>query len=77
MDSLTTSEMRELCNGFATAVEFVAAHENVDKPKFCLLIFQDDGLGQYVSNCVREDVVKGVEEFLERFKNKEDMPRGS
>ncbi len=61
----------------ATAIEFVAAHEHVARPKFCLLLFQDDGLGQYVANCVREDVVKGVEEFLARFKDKEDMPRGN
>ena len=46
---------------------------------FFLTVFKfndSDGVGNYVSNCERKEMVKGIEEVLEILKNQEDINTG-
>lgn len=42
---------------------------------FCLLVFDDPGLAQYVSNCDRSTMVRALRECADRLESREDVPR--
>jgi hypothetical protein len=53
----------------------VAELYKVEKPQFCLLLFNDPKIAQYVCNCRREDVILAMRECAERLENKQDVTR--
>ncbi|MCK9597953.1 MAG: hypothetical protein M0R06_02860 [Sphaerochaeta sp.] len=42
---------------------------------FFLVVFDDQGVAQYISNAKREDCIKAMEETVVRFKNKDVVER--
>ncbi|MCE5184559.1 MAG: hypothetical protein LLF76_00340 [Planctomycetaceae bacterium] len=42
---------------------------------FMLVVFDDPGLAQYISNARREDCIKAMEETAMRFRNQEIVKR--
>jgi hypothetical protein len=42
---------------------------------FMLVVFDDPGVAQYISNAKREDCIKAMEETAQRFRNKETIER--
>ena len=46
-----------------------------DKALFVLVVFDDPGLAQYVSNAEREDVIKALREMADRLERRQDVPR--
>jgi hypothetical protein len=45
------------------------------KALFMLLVFDDPGMAQYVSNCDRATRVKALREAADRLEAREDIPR--
>lgn len=43
---------------------------------FALLVFEFNapGIGNYISNCNREDMIKSLEETAERLRGRQDIP---
>ena len=41
---------------------------------FVLLVFDDPGLAQYVSNGNRQDIIKAMKETADRLESGEDVP---
>lgn len=50
--------------------------EAIGKKGFCLILFDFNapGVGNYVSNANRQDMITVLEETVKRLKNKEDIP---
>lgn len=46
-----------------------------DKALFVLLVFDDPGVAQYVSNAERSDIIKALRETADRLEHREDIPR--
>jgi hypothetical protein len=65
-------EMRHYFNLVGRATESILPE---DARKFVLLVFDDPGLGQYVGNCERSDIIKALRETADRLEAKEDIPR--
>jgi len=42
---------------------------------FMLVVFDDPGVAQYISNAKREDCIKAMEETAERFRNQQTIER--
>ena len=66
---MTEPELKEMINDLARYI--------TDKTGalFMLVVFDDPGLSQYVSNTVRKDCIKAMEETIQRFKNNEIIER--
>lgn len=75
LQDMTESELGGLLDAMGVAILGVAAEMGVEKPLFALLLFNDPKLGQYVSNCRREDVILAFEEAAGRLRRREDVPR--
>lgn len=75
LEYMTEPELRTFMNGCATAIVGEALHQDVEKPQFVLLLFNDPKLGQYVSNCNRQDIIKALRETADRLERGEDVPR--
>ena len=75
LEDMTEKELRELMNALGTQIEAVAAVFKIEKPMFCLLLFNDPKLGQYICNCERADTIKVLRETADRLERREDVPR--
>jgi hypothetical protein len=42
---------------------------------WCLVVFGDDGIGQYVSNAQRAGVISNLRDFADALESREDVPR--
>ena len=73
---LTEPELSDLLDDAANAVLATARRRSVRSPLFALILFDEPGVGQYVSNAVRADVVKALRECADRLDSREDVPRG-
>ena len=73
--NMTEPELRHFCNAAGRAVVDTAASHDIEKPMFVLVLFNDPVLGQYVSNCCREDVIKAMRETADRLEREEDVRR--
>jgi hypothetical protein len=75
LEYMTEPELRYLMNSLAHRVEDGCLAHGVEKPLFALLIFNDPKIGQYISNCRREDMIKALRETADRIERNEDVPR--
>lgn len=75
LEDMAEPELKALCNTLARVIEFTAENMGCEKPLFALVLFNDPKLGQYVSNCRREDVVKALRETADRLQRREDVTR--
>ena len=42
---------------------------------FTLIVFDDPGVGQYIGNAERQDVIRALRETADRLENREDIER--
>lgn len=75
LEEMTEPELGRLMNGCCLQVQDVFAREGVEKPLFCLLVFNDPKAAQYAGNCQRADVVKAMRECAARLEGREDVTR--
>lgn len=77
LSDLTEPELKEYFNGLAKAVESIlpAGPSKNGRALFALLVFDKSCIGQYVSNAVREDIIKTLRETADRLENRQDIPR--
>lgn len=71
LDDLTELELVGLFNGIACKVEDSLPPGEL----FVLVVFGENGIGQYVSNACREDVVRAVREFADVMESRSDVER--
>lgn len=74
---MTEPQIRDMLNRTAGAVSehLPAGPGRYGKALFALLVFDEPGLTQYVSNANREDIVRALREAADRLDNREDIPR--
>jgi len=75
LETMTEPELRELCTAMAKAVEAAAQQLDVEQPHFCLVLFNDPKIAQYVSNCRREDIILAMRETANRLEKRQDVSR--
>jgi hypothetical protein len=68
---MTEPELRELCNGVANGVKARLPPRTL----FTVLMFEDDGIAQYVSNANRAEMIKTLRETADRLESREDVAR--
>jgi hypothetical protein len=71
IEDMTEPELRELMTGIANAVKARLPRRS----QFTVLVWGQDRIAQYISNCVREDMVKTLSETAERLRRREDVTR--
>jgi len=78
---MTEAEMRVYFGGIGEMLESVMPAESVPgkgrngRALFMLVVFDDPGLAQYVSNCSRENMIKAMRETADRFERQETLDR--
>ena len=75
LEHMTEPELREFLNTLAGGIELMASELGVEKPHFCLVVFNDPKVAQYVSNCRRGDIIQAMRETANRLASKEDVTR--
>ena len=75
LEYLNEPQLRKMMNAMGDALKVVAEAYDVESPHFVLLLFNTPKLGQYCSNCSRDDMIKALKETAWRLENKEDIPR--
>ncbi len=68
---MTEQELRELMIDIAKGV----TEKLVPNSKFVILVFDDPGLAQYISNCQRSDIITAIQETANRLESKQNIPR--
>lgn len=59
----------------AVAVERTFTQHGVEKPLFCLVVFSDPRVAQYISNCQRTDMISAMRETADRIERNQDVRR--
>lgn len=74
---MTEPELTTYFKALAEATESVlpAGPSSRGRALFILLVFDDPGVTQYVSNCCRKDMVQALREAADRLENKETIER--
>lgn len=75
LEDMTEPELAELLTLSAKAIEKEWRLYGVQKPHFCLVVFNDPALGQYISNCQRDSMIKAMRETADRLERRQDVPR--
>lgn len=75
LEDMTEQELSELLGKMARAIVETARLNDVEKPLFVLLVFNDPKVAQYVANGTRADIIKAMREAAERLENRQDVPR--
>lgn len=72
---MTGPEIEEYMRLLAASTEAVlpAGPSKSGRALFVLLVFDDPGLAQYVSNCSRENMVKALRECADRLERRETI----
>jgi hypothetical protein len=74
LEEMTEPELRKLMNTLGSAIEITVEHLNIEKPLFCLILFNDPQVWQYISNCDRSDMIKALKETVTRLeRNSNDL----
>ena len=77
MKNMTEPELKRMFSGMAAMLEEVLPAG--PSPKGCalftLLVFDEPGLTQYVSNCDRSTMVRALREAADRLERQEVIPR--
>ena len=68
---MTEPELQELMSSVANAVK----EKIPEKTLFAVLVFDEPGLAQYVSNVQRADMVKALREAADKLESQLDVSR--
>lgn len=69
LSNMTEPELKKLLNGIA---DYITSSTD---SLFMVVLFDDPGVAQYISNAKREDCIKAMEETAQRFRNNETIER--
>lgn len=75
LEEMTEPELRKLMNTLGASIEITVKHLDVEKPLFCLILFNDPKVWQYISNCDRSDMIKALKDTATRLERNEDVTR--
>lgn len=77
LSDMDEPELRDYFGMLAAAVEAIlpSGPSRQGRALFCLLVFDDPGVAQYVSNCDRSTIVQALRECADRLESREDFPR--
>ncbi len=68
---MTEPQLRDLMNQLAAGVN----RQLPPGTLFCLLVFDDPGVTQYVSNAERASIIAALRETADRFEQQQVIPR--
>lgn len=69
LSNMTEPELKRLLTDIANYIK--ASTDSL----FMVVLFDDPGVAQYISNAKREDCIKAMEETAQRFRNNETIGR--
>jgi hypothetical protein len=79
MNRLEDMDEREISDAMmaaAATIERIFRINGVrEKPKFCLVVFSDPKVAQYISNCQRTDMIAAMRETADRIERNQDVRR--
>lgn len=75
LEDMTEPELANLMTTTAKAIEANFATQGVEKPRFCLVVFNDPKIAQYIGNCQRADMIASMRETADRLERKQDVTR--
>jgi hypothetical protein len=75
LKNMTEPELAKLMTGMARSIENVAKSQRVERPSFTLLVFDNAGVTQYISNCERESMILAMRETADRLERREEVDR--
>jgi hypothetical protein len=75
LEDMTEPELEQLMTLASHAVEEAAKVLGVEKPLFCLMMFNDPRVAQYIANCERASVIEAMRETADRLERREDVER--
>ena len=75
LEDLEEAELAVLMETAARGLELIFSKLGVEKPMFALIVFNDPKIGQYISNCRREEMTAALREVAERIEKRKDVTR--
>jgi hypothetical protein len=75
LEDMTEPEHSELMTTCAKAIEYAARSLDVEKPFFALVLFNDQKVGQYISNCTRASMIEALRETADRLEKRQTVQR--
>lgn len=72
---MTEPELRDLMKALAIRITTECYDRDIERPHFCLLVFNDPAVAQYIGNCERRDIIKAMRECADRLERREDVTR--
>jgi hypothetical protein len=74
---MTEPELKTYFSLLADAIERIlpAGPSKNGRALFAILVFDDPGVCQYVSNAQRPDIIKAMRECADRLERNQDLPR--
>ena len=67
--------LSRLLGSMANRIVDTAARQEVEKPSFVLLVFNDPAVTQYIANVNRSDCIKALREAADRLEKNQDVER--
>lgn len=75
LEDLTEDLIGSLMTGLARHIDHDLQMLLDGRPQFCLLVFNDPKVAQYISNCERSSMVKALREAADRIESRQDLSR--
>jgi hypothetical protein len=75
LEFMDEPELTELMTTLATGVEAICDGLNVERPLFCLVLFNDPAVAQFISNCNRKEMIEAMRETADRMEKKDFIGR--
>lgn len=75
LENMDERELSRAMTAAAVAVERSFKERGIAKPLFCLVVFNDAKIAQYVSNCRRDDMITAMRETADRIERNQDVKR--
>jgi hypothetical protein len=75
LKTMTEPELYDLMNTICRGIEMIADKMDVEKPLFCLVLFNDPEVAQYAGNCQRSDMITAMRETADRLERNETVDR--
>lgn len=72
---MTEPELAKLMTGMAMSIENVAKSNRMERPSFVLVVFDNAGVTQYISNCDRQSMILAMRETADRLERREEVER--
>lgn len=74
LEDMTEPQLQTLMTHVADLVKSALGHVQ-GQPKFCVLVFNDPAVAQYVSSCRRAEMIQALRESADRFEAGQALPR--